>query len=276
MKALKLILIALVVAAVIGGLLLLTGKSSSQSGGGRDNDLYNRLESELSEEWEQASDWNRQLFDQSLSTLNHNRRDLGSGYQTLADMVSEYALDHLYNSTMAQYRRSDCTPAQAEQFNADLNHFLSKTQGFAGSEKVTTMQGTYKLYIDILALVDDSKKSVAAAFNFDSDTWTDFRSYEQRQLKRRDNCTGNIYYNYVSNIDDVRNGLSQVPANLAAAKSRFKDDLAGRIIRAYDGHEKTADLYDRLSYLSSSFTEQFGRNDRLTTYVRSYRDAVGL
>ena len=270
MKALKLLLIALVVGGAIYGLLLLTRGGSSSSAGGEDAELYKELADELKDQWDNTSDWNRSLFDESLEKINHHKSELGSKYNTLNDLVATKSIHYLYRDMMGEFAKTNCSKSVVDASADNLSYFLSRIDGYNSNDSVKVMQGTHKLYTDILGLVAESKKNIAAKFDFETDMWNDYNAYERRLMKRHDDYKGNIYYPNVSHITDISNGLSQVPGNLAQVKSKFKDDLANKIISAYSAHEKNDTLRDRLADLNRNYIEMFGSQSTLRIYVINY------
>ncbi|MCR5679912.1 MAG: hypothetical protein K6G08_06870 [Prevotella sp.] len=270
MKALKLFLIALVAGGAIYGLLLLTQGGSRSSGGGEDVELYKDLAEELKVQWEATTIWSRTLFDESLGKINHHKSDLGSKYETLQDYIAENSIDRLYDGMMGEFSKANCVKSSVDASAEGLSYFLSQISGYETNERVKTMKGTHKLYTDILGLVAESKKNITAKFDFDTDMWNDYNAYERRLMKRYNDLKGNIYYQNISHITEITDGLNQVPSNLARVKSNFKDDLAGKIIAAYNAHEKNDTLRDRLADLNRNFIEMFGSQGTLRSYVLNY------
>lgn len=273
MKTVKLLLIAIVVVGAVAGLLLLSNGSSNTGSNGRDDKLFDRLEAELSEQWNEAEEWDIELLDASLDRLYQNEDRLGSGYQVLVDMVANDACNLLHESMMGEFARSACSKAKIEQYNKDLKYFLSKTTGYARHDKVKKMQETYSLYNNILSLIQKSKNTnVAPNFNFDNGTWSDFNAYQRGIINQRDSYRSNVYFEYLSNITELTTGLNQIQDNLAKAKTNFKNALAKQIIDAFNSREHSSEYYTKLSYLNRTFIETFGTQQDLRDYTLHYND----
>jgi len=273
MKSFKLLLIAVVVAGAIAGLLLLSSGDGGTTASGQDDKLFDRLETELSEQWQSVDAWDRGLFEASLDRLYQNEERLGSGYKVLADMVANDACNLLHQSMMGEFGNAACSKQKVDQYNDDLKYFLSKTTGYKTNKKVKQMQDTYKLYTDIISFIQKNKnRTLPPNFDFETGKYNDFKAHETSIMTSIKNYRDNSHFEYLSNITELNSGLDQVEANLPKAKTTFKNSLAKEIIAAFEQHEKTSEHSTKLARLNREFIERYGSQNDLRDYVLRYNN----
>ena len=272
MKAIKLFLIAVVVVGAIYGLLMLVdGSSRSDSDDGPDKErLFNRLQTEIDENWQDRHSWDASLFEADIDKLQQNKRKLKSrSYNTLLDQLAAYASDLLHQDMMAEFGRPACDSAKIEAYHRDLDYFLSKTTGYDNDEEIQTMQQTYSLFNSIMTAAS-KRYGVEPNFNYENGTWTDFNGYRNRILGERDGYQRNRYFGHIQNAQIVTSALEQITNRMETAKTQFKNKLAQQIISAYREHPKTEESSGTLGSVHSQFLSQFGRQNDLYQFVLNY------
>ena len=273
MKIVKLLLIAVIVAGAIAGLLLLSSGDSGSTASGEDDKLFDRLETELSAQWQSADTWDREMLEASLDRLYQNEDRLGSGYKVLADMVASDACNLLHKSMMGEFDNAACSKATIDQYYADLKFFLSKTTGYKTNKKVKQMQDTYKLYSDILSFIHKNKnRTLPPNFDFETGKYNDFKAHETSIMGSINNYRNNSHFQYLSNITELKDGFNQVETNLTKAKTTFKNSLAKEIIAAFEQHEKSSEYSTKLARLNREFIERYGSQNDLRDYVLRYNN----
>ena len=272
MKAIKLFLIAVVVLGAIYGLLMLVGGGNSMdSDDGPDKErLFNRLQTEIDENWQDRHSWDASQFEADIDKLQQNKRKLKNRtYNTLLDQLAAYASDLLYQDMMAEFASPACDSAKIETYHRDLDYFLRKTTGYDNDENIQTMQQTYRLFKDIIT-ASSKRYGVEPNFNYENGTWTDFNGYRSRILSERDGYRGNRYFGYIQDAQIVISALDHIAERMESAKTQFKNRLAQQIISAYQNHPKTEESSSMLGSVHSQFLSQFGRQNDLYQFVLNY------
>jgi len=270
MKALKLFLLAAVVLAVIVGLLMLTGNKSGLGGASSDNEeLFTELQEEIENDWQDREDWDAELFESTTDRLRQEKDELGNGYRTLLDLVSDYGSALLCQAMMDEFARPECDSNRIESLHADLDAFLERATGYQNDNRVQQMQGVYNLYRNILG-ASSKRYGLSPSFDYDSGTWRDFSSYSSRILNECNGFSSNVYYPYLKDAQIVINALGNVRNKMDQAKTTFKNELARQIINAYKQHERTDETAEQLNSLHRQFNDKFGRQNDLYNYVLYY------
>lgn len=267
MKALKLILIAVVVlGAVVGLLFLSSGESSSEIKGDK-NKQMEQLKGKIVQEWASTSEWDTNMLEKDLDMLKQYSKILGDGYRTLVDLTGERACQRLDSVMMGEFAKSDCDPSKIETYGNGLDILLAKIPSYKNDPKVQRMNGTLTLYRNIRKL-SRSSMNLAPRFKFDNDSWANFSAHQQRVISERNTYRQSNYYQYISHLDDIKQGLAGVEGRLNAAKVQFKKDLASQIMKAYS--PKDAELNSRLKQVHSRYLRELGGNDDLNGFVQNY------
>lgn len=267
MKALKLIAIAIVLLAAIVGLLLLTESSSLNTVSGDKGRLMETMKAELLTDWHSTQQWDAAQFDNILDRLKQNRRELGDGYQTLVDLTGELACHRLDSLTMGEFAKADCSKAQIDIYANGLDHLLVKISHFKNNNDMKKMLGTVDIYRKACAL-GSRELGMSPQFNARTDRWNSFSNYSNGIKQQRKNIRDSEYFPYIKHITEVQEGLNNVDAKLAAARSRYKTRLAREIIKAYGQMDPKEP--ERLKQVSNRFKREMGSDTGLEAFVNNY------
>ena len=114
MKAIKLIFtFAIILGGVVGAFYLLTGPDSGKLQPPPDT-TYQTFRSQFEKDWEQAGDWNEQLF---LSHCNLVQQ-LSTKYETatLNDLNSKTATEVVYQKIFEEWKSPSCAKTVIEKY----------------------------------------------------------------------------------------------------------------------------------------------------------------
>ena len=271
MKALKLIIIALIMAGALAGLMFLSlGGDSEEKASPEQEALYSKLKTRIDEHWSDGS-WNLSQFNDDYIMLNKQKEELGRQYYTsLSDQLNTVGNKALYQALKAAYSHPACRRADIDAFMADMERFLQKAPGFDKDKLVKEMQGTYTLYCQALALATTNFNRVPS-FNLGSNSFSpSFRTFKNNQLKLVHDIQAADYYDNIKNINEVKEALSNVPARLDQAEDAFMIKLANLIVDAYEA-EDIDDRRSRFVSIRQKFNNEFNpkSSQRIEAYLRS-------
>ena len=271
MKALKLIIIALIMAGALAGLMFLSlGGDSEEKASPEQEALYSKLKTRIDEHWSDGN-WSLSQFNDDYIMLNKQKEELGRQYHTsLSDQLNSAGNKALYQDLKAAYSRPACKRADIDAYMSDMDRFLQKAPGFDKDKLVKEMQATYTLYCQALAL-STANFNRTPSFNFGSNSFSpSFRTFKNNQLKLVHDIQAADYYDNIKNINEVKEALSSVPARLDQAEDAFMIKLANLIVNAYEA-EDIDDRRSRFVSIRQKFNNEFNpkSSQRIEAYLRS-------
>ena len=279
MKALKLIIIALVMAGALTGLMLLSlGGESEETATPEQEELYSKLKKKIEKHWSDGN-WSLAQFNDDHIMLNKQKDELGRQYYTsLTDQLNSIGNRALYKDLKNAYEQPSCTQADIDPYMSDMNRFLQKARGYDKDKLVKEMQATYSLYTEALALAKLNFNPIPS-FNMSTNSFSpSFRNYRKNQLKAVNEIRNNEYFSNISNIKEVKQGLGSVPTRLDQAEDAFMAKLAKTIVDAYEKEKPQQLSSDSLSQhrsrfisIRKKFNDEFQpkTNSRIEAYIRS-------
>lgn len=238
MKALKLILIAIVMAGALTGLMLLSvGGDNKGKATPEQEALYSKLQKKIEDHWDSGK-WSLTQFNSDYIMLNKQKEELGRQYYTsLTDQLNAIGNKALYQDLKEAYTRPACTRADIDAFMTDMDRFLQKAHGYDKDKLVKEMQATYSLYTEALALATSSFYRTPS-FNMASNSFSpSFRKYKNEQQKLANEIQQAELFANICNIEEVKQGLSTVSSRLSEAEEDFMKKLARKIVDEYKKEE---------------------------------------
>jgi hypothetical protein len=266
-KALKLILIAIVVLGAVVGLLFLSGGDASTGIKPDTSRQITLLQEKIDSEWSATDEWDTSLLTGDLDMLKQYSKDLGDGYRTLVDHVGIKASERLVKVVNEEFAKTDCDANKIERYSNGLDILLAKIPSYKHDAKVQQLQGTVTLYRDIRRL-GKGGMLVAPNYKFENDSWANFNAYSQRIVSLRNSYRQSPYFQYISHITEVKNSLNGVEGRIGQARKLFKKALTEQIIKAYS--PKNPDLAPRLHELHSRYVRELGNEGTLDNFVQNY------
>lgn len=276
MKAVKLIGVFSIILIVVVGILQLT-KSSTRNGEiiGEDDPLFEEIKENLTNDWQYMTKWDKNFYDKSVNMLDQNKKQLPeSAYKSLMDHLNEIVCNKLDSIMMAEYNKENCNGIVISDNYNGLKYFLSKnTSNINNSDKrVKRLEECHKLYIDIQSFIK-SPIALSPNFNIENGTWSDFSTYKENKIAKRNIFQKNKYYNYLENINWIKKGLSSIEENLDIAYISFQKVLVSSIKNAYSSVSYTDENLVKLRVVQSNYATMFG-TDRLLQFVVNFQNEV--
>lgn len=279
MKYLKLLLIVGLVTGLIYGALRIMGPTSGTTKIDPESPyLLEDLKKKVDRDWENANEWNQQVYDKNISDANayHNELDKASAgsFNTLVDYTNEKVCNKLIEFLNNEFSKSNCSQAKISQIKSNIDYFIKENETITASDsRFSTAYSKIALYNNILGF-GRKQFGLSPGFNKHTGNWNDFSAYRESQLKIRDNYKNNIYYSTLSHITDVKNSLASVDNKLAEARNRFEINLSNEIISAYSYVPRTAENKKQLNNVFNHYYESYTDDRRLSNFYRQFKKEV--
>lgn len=280
MKYVKLILIIAVVAGLIYGAFSIVGPNSSTTNINPESPtLLNDLTRKVDNDWENATEWNKDVYDKNISDAQVYHKDLdmasAGNYTTLINYTNEKVCNKLIEFINAEFAKSNCSPSAISQMKKDIDYFVQKNGTIDASDsRIATACKKISLYQNILAF---GKKTflLSPSFNFSSGNWADFDRYRAEQLRKRDSFKNAGNYSSLSHISDIKTSLSSVENKLSDAKNRFEHKLSDEIIYAYSSVPRTqANMMQFQRVYNRYYDNHYRDGDKLSQFRKRFKKEV--
>ena len=271
MKALKLIIIAIIMAGALGGLMFLSlGGDSEEKSTPEQEALYSKLKTKIEDHWDDGG-WSLSKFNDDYIMLNKQKDELGRQYFTsLSDQLNTVGNRALYQDLKAAYANPTCKRTDIEPFMSDMDRFLQKAPGFDKDKLIKEMQATYTLYNQVLALAT-TNFTRTPSFNMASNSFSpSFHTFKNAQMKLARDIQGSEYFDNIEMINEVKEALNSVPSRLDDAENVFMNKLATLIVNAYET-DTLSDRRSRFVSIRKKYNDEFNpkSNSRIELYLRS-------
>ena len=271
MKALKLIIIAIIMAGALGGLMFLSlGGDSEEKSTPEQEALYSKLKTKIEDHWDDGG-WSLSKYNDDYIMLNKQKDELGRQYFTsLSDQLNTVGNRALYQDIKASYARPACKRTDIDPFMSDMNRFLQKAPGFDKDKLIKEMQSTYTLYNQVLALAT-TNFTRTPTFNMASNSFSpSFHTFKNAQLKLVRDIQGSEHFDNIEKINEVKEALNSVPSRLDEAENVFMNKLANLIVNAYET-DTLSDRRSRFVTIRKKYNDEFNpkSNSRIELYLRS-------
>lgn len=235
MKALKLVLLFILLLAITVGIILipeLLDKSSNDGMDGEYTASFKDAKEQIEKEWQNADDWSIEHFLDTKDYLSVREDKLGkSGYATLENRFEVKALDCLYKKTIALFSNPHCKNAVVNTFYNDMKRYCKEAPKQSEAEQIDTLQGIHDVYKRAYLLIN-RKIGLETEFHKSAEKnkwWNDFNEYEDTIEIAQINIKKEAYFNHISGIIEIKNGLKNISPELAKAKSVFLSQLINDI-----------------------------------------------
>ncbi len=281
MKALKLILIAVVMAGALAGLMMLSmGGDSQEKATPEQEALYSKLQSKIEKHW-QDNTWQLTQFNDDHVMLNKQKEQLGSSYYTsLTDQLNDAANRALCQALLDAWSHPSCTQTDIDPYMADMERFLQKARGYDKDKHIKDIQATYTLYAEALSLAS-ANYQLTPRFDMDRNKYSpSFRNFKKKQLQLVTDIKRSEYFSNISKINEVIEALQSVGPKLEKAETVFANKLARLIVTSYQrerdqlGDDDLGDHRARFRAIRQEYNAEFPSNPGIEAYIQSLPTAI--
>ena len=239
MKALKLVSLFILLLAITVGIIWipeLFGNLSDDEMNGEYPESFKDAKELIEKEWQNLDDWSIEHFLDTKGYLSVRKDKLGkSGYATLEDRFEVKALDCLYKKTISIFSNPHCNNADVNTFYNDMEIYCKKAPEQSKAEQIDTLKGIHNVYKRAYRFIN-RKIGLETGFHKSAEKnkwWNDFNKYEESIETEQNNIKKEAYFNHISGIIEIKNGLKNISPKLANAKSVFLSQLIKDIDRCF-------------------------------------------
>jgi len=273
MKAVKLVFtFFLILSGVIGAFYFFTNRGGCTLPPPPDT-TYETFRKQLEKDWEQAGDWNEQLFMSHCDLV----QQLSSQYETatLNDLNTKTATEVVFKKIFDEWNSPSCAKSVVEKYNNAIKVIESKDDNAKTDPNVKKIKKVYATYISAYSL---AHQSIGLSPHFDGSNWNSYSNYSSTMRGKMSSMLENSNYKeYLSNIVDIKNGLNAIPDKLSNGRSRFYGELANRIINYYSQTTSSERIRSELNDLRNAISKyegEYSSNSRLSSFARDYANDV--
>lgn len=273
MKAIKLVLtFVIILGGVLGAFYLFTNTDGGTLPPPPDT-TYQTFREQIEKDWEQAGDWNEDLFMSHCNLI----QQLSTQYETatLNDLNTKTATEVVYEKIFDEWESPTCAKNVVKNYINAIKIIEEKDNNAQTDPNVQKIKNVYATYTSAYNL---AHQNVGLTPHFDGSSWNSYSNYSSSMTDKKNLMLENSNYKeYLSNIDDIKNGLNAIPDKLANGRTRFYNALSDSIIRYYSRtipSERTKTELAGLRNAISKYEEEYSPNSRLSSFARDYANDV--
>lgn len=274
MKALKLtLLFFVIVAGLLDAFYVLGNDGNGKKTSRADDKTFQEYRSQFSKDWENAADWNEQLYRTHCETLK--QLSASRDVESLRDMDSKMATEIVNKKVFAEWKSAQCRKEVVDKYIGAVVVIESEDPNASADPVIKKIKQVDKVYRSAYSL---AHQSVGLKPHFNGNGWSSYSSYES-QMKRRqqDVLSNDAYKEYLCDIADIKNGLNSLPTKVSNAKDSYYNLLANQIYAYYSRISRTNRTNSELQGLRNAvtrFQQEFHSNGKLSTLLKEYRADV--
>ncbi|MCM1376888.1 MAG: hypothetical protein NC097_04525 [Clostridium sp.] len=272
----KIIKYAIFVVAIllIVGLVVYFSDPNSSVDRHKSESMSRELTQAIDKDWSDKEGWDAEVYNNLTERINRQAND---GYidenakSTCINHLNEVALRKTDAALNTLWADAACSKVAVDAQITGIRK-IAEDPAFQNEEKIKRQLGIYSEYTAALAFAGSScneTPSYTPPTSFSTFSGQSFRN-------KAASIKANQYWDVISNISTIKNGLSESTINqkVADGKRRFADGMAAKVIAAYKGRARTLDNYYDLEKSQRAYNSQFGSNANLNSFVRNFYEDV--
>ena len=269
MKAIKLTIIFIVILGGIIGAFLLFNRDKVVTLPPLSDQAYKTYRDQIVNGWEQADDWDEGLYQSNCDLI----QQLSTQFETksLNDLNTQTATKIVYDKIFDEWKSQSCAKNVIEKYNDAIKVIESKDNNAKNNPNVQTIKNVYLTYSTAYSL---AHQSIGLTPHFNGNSWNSYSSYSSSiENKMKSMLNNPNYQKYLSNIVDIKNGLSAIPDKISTGRARFYEGLANSIIHYYsqiNRAERSRSELNVLRNVKSRYEGEYRSNYRLSSFVNDY------
>lgn len=274
MKAIKLTAIFFaILGAVIGILYFLGGTSGGDALPPPPNTEYQAYVRQITEDWDNANDWNEEVFLNNCNLIEQVGRDYS--VDELRDLNSSRAVEIVTKKMFAEWDKSDCKKSVIDRYAGAINVITGKDGNASSNTELRKAKSVNATYQEAYAL---AHRPLGLTPTFNGTSWNSYSDYSNSILQKKSSIIGSTNYTtYLKNITDISQGLSAIEGKLSTGRTTFYNALANKICAYYNNIPKAQRNRDNLAQLMAvrnKYESEFPSNRSISTLANSFRNDV--
>lgn len=273
MKALKLIIVFVIILLGIVGAFLLFSNDDMEKLPSPPDTTYQQFREQFEKEWEAAGDWNDSVFLKHVDLI----RQLSVQYETtsLNDLNTMMATQIVYEKIFETWTEPSCKKESVDKYLKAIEVIVSKDSKAANNPSIDSIKRVDATYRDALKLAN---KTIGLTPTFNGDSWNSFSDYSSRVMGERNRMFQNWHYRkYLSNINEIKNGLNGYADKIAKAKDVFYKSLASKIAEHYGNiprEERNRGSLNKLRNIKDKYEQEYRSNAVLDNLSLNFANDV--
>lgn len=280
MKFFKLFIIFILVLGAIIGAFFIKDCTGTTKLPPPTDETYQTYRNQFEKDWEQKGDWDKDLYLEHCDLVNQLSTTYETG--TLQDLSTKTASEIVYNKIFEEWNRPGCSKKVINNYRDAVNVIMENDGNAKSDPNIKKILEVFSTYTDADAF---AHQSIGKRPTFSNDEWTPFSSYSKGIESRRSGVLNNANYkSYLSNINDIKNGLNAIPGKLRDSRENFYSVLASQIVSTYSAipeEERTRDDLKRLRNVNSRYVKECKSEgvtgdpgSSLTKFVNAFSESV--
>lgn len=254
MKAIKLILLFIAVLGCIVGFFFLSGGSGEGGIEVADADQIQKYRKECKKAWQRNQDWNEETF------LKYHDLASQSKNTQLKDLNTSKAITITKNKIFAQWHSSDCHHDSIQKYLDAIKTIKSKDSNAKNNVSVKEIEKVDSVYQVAYTFVNDDKQYkiypslTGSNYDFEWTKFSDHSKVKKINQQKKDITDNPDYTEHLSNIDEIKTGLDDIPNKLEKSKEKYYNKLAEKLVKEFQKIPKEERIRIQLNNLGDAQT----------------------
>lgn len=249
MKILKLILTFCILLGAIVGVFFIIDDSGSEPFSQPGSDEYEKYRQRIINEWEQAGDWDEQLFREHCELINQLAGKF-SNTDPLKELETNVVAELIKNKLFEAWASATCKKSTVDKYMKAVEAIKKQDPSAKDNSYVAEIASVYSVYSKAYNI---AYGSVSLEPTYNGRTWNSFIEFQNGKIASRDAILRDAtYQQYLSNITDLKNNLNNLSSKLSSAKVTFYEKLEKEILRYYMAISASSRTKEQLEALRDS------------------------
>lgn len=268
MKVLKLFLVFIVILGGVVGAFYLIGGGTISGLEEPSDDTYQTYREQFENDWRNKGDWSDSLFSAHCDMIRMLSREFNVA--PLKDLNTTAAVEVVHNRIFKQWESATCSKTIIENYIQALGKIQAEDENAKSNPNIQKINSVYDTYKKAYAL---AHRSIGLSPEFDGSSWKSFTSYSNSMLTEKSTILNNNYYTqYLANIKDIKDGITDIPSKLDNARARFYNELASEIVNHYRSIPQASRTRSQLNELRDARNKFNDEAPSKNSYLQNFCD----
>lgn len=238
------------------------------------DETLKEVRTQIEQDWEQANDWDEEVFEKHSDKLNQMRKDYSVG--TLVDMNTRLAVETVYKKLMdGEWKSESCREKVVDKYVNALGVIIKADANAKDNNNVKKLYQVNDVYKKALSV---SRIRIGLSPDFDGSSWRSFSAYSNSIKAKKASIESNaIYKEHLSNIREIKNGLANIDGRLSEARIAFYKSLANAITSYYSripSSKRNNSQLRTLRNVRDRYNSEYHENKNLKGFVKAFYDDI--
>lgn len=269
MKILKLAILVIVVLGIVIGAFFLTSSSVDIPDKKVVSMAAQKRSEQISKDFSEATGWNQEYYERQANEIDQDEASKlisETDRKLLHEQLDNAATNRLYALMTEEFAKTDCSATTIGQLHEGVV-FLK--QRATADKRLATLEQCYRTYQEIRSYIG---RNVSFATGFNGSSWkslSDHRSTVTNKVSGYRNSS--VYKQYLSNIAELKSGLSGMEAKANKAAAGYYSRLANEIYEYYYSSPESGSDNSQFSSVLERYSREAGQNSDYRKLYTLYR-----